>query len=300
MCMHVSLSLSFNIYIYIYIYICVFLFPCSPHGLRILAEPMYTHLVGILMLSIRPTLTADDFIDVMNVPEGVAMRDNLKRAFRSIRDRRAKDNSTPYIETYPNTPEELKEAYPHVFAEAYPHYTEDDPSTGPVPSQIKCMVLDDIRKTQPCRKTHTLAVMAGSSGAIRGRPPTTGYRSGDGLLQMMAGLAQQAAMKVADDGLSSGTDLLRNLKVFAPGEKRSATRESAVDLTTLMNVASPQQSQEATVPLGDAPPAVVPPGDAHMLAPHTSTSLPKHQVDVNAMAQDILSTMGCAKKARQD
>ena len=283
---------------------CVFLFLCSPHGLRNLAEPMYIHLSGILMLSIRPTLTADDFIDVMNVPEGVAMRDNLKRAFRSIRDRRAKDNSTPYIETYPNTPEELKEAYPHVFAEAYPHYTEDDPSTGPVPSQIKCMVLDDIRKTQPCRKTHTLAVMAGSSGAIRGRPPTTGYRSGDGLLQMMAGLAQQAAqqaaMKVADDGLSSGTDLLRNLKVFAPGEKRSATRESAVDLTTLMNVASPQQSQEATVPLGDAPPAVVPPGDAHMLAPHTSTSLPKHQVDVNAMAQDILSTMGCAKKARQD
>lgn len=292
MCVYARLSLP----LFQHIYMCVFLFLCSPHGLRNLAEPMYIHLSGILMLSIRPTLTAEDFMNVMSVPENVAMRDNLKRTFRSIRDRRAKDNSTPYIETYPNTPEELKEAYAHVFAEAYPHYTEDDPSTGPVPSQITCMVLDDIRKLQPCRKTHTLAVMAGSSGAIRGRPPTTGYGSGDGLLQMMAGLAQhaaqQAAMNVADDGLSSRTDLLKNLKVFAPGEKRSATRESAVDhLKTLMNVASPQQSQEAVVPLGDAPPAVV---------SHTSTSSPKRQVDVNAMAQEILTTMGCAKKARQD
>ena len=269
------------------------MFLCSPHGLRTLAEPMYTHLSGIIMLSISPTLTADDFVNIMKVPEGVAMRENLKRAFRSIRDRRVKDD-TLYIETYP-----------HVFAAAYPSYTEDDPSTGPVPSQIKCMVLDDLRKTLPCRGTHTLAVMAGSSSAACRRQRAT-PTAGDGILQMLAGLAHQAAMKAADDGNSS-TDLLRNLKVFAPGEKRSTTKESiAGHLATLMNIASPQQSQEAVVPRGAVPPAVVPLGDVAgdmpttAMVPHTSTSPPKRQVDVNAMAQDILTTMGLAKKARKD
>ena len=83
-------------WIYIYLFVCC-LFCLCYYGLRTIAEPMFIHLSGIIMLTPRPTLKAEDLL-------------TLKNTFRRLRELHGvlkEDDKLDYIENFPKDPQEL-------------------------------------------------------------------------------------------------------------------------------------------------------------------------------------------------
>ena len=249
------------------------------------------------MLSMKPTLKADDLLNLMNIPEGTAMRENLKRTFRLLRDRRGKPlQEVTYIDTFPTTPQELKAGYPDVFEEAYPSFREEDPSTGPVPSQVNCMILDEIRKALPCRITHSLAQMAGASLGRSSRSNANG--NDPSMMRALSGFAAQNMFQARHD------DLLPNLQVFdtqtRPSMAPCAQRQALPALQDerrqqLSAIATPQRPSFTLAPAGQIVSNRI--GWSGIQPPPEESTL-QLRADVNAKAQDLLDTLKKAKQKR--
>jgi len=280
------------------------------YGLRTIAEPMYSHFAGIIMLCKNGDMDADSLLNLLQVPEGVVVRETFKRTFKALRDKRRGCDDLPYIDVYPNDPEDLKDTYPDVYNALYPIEC-DDPAKGPVPSQVNHMTLDALRERVPCRSTSKLISMARGtqeswmvSDVVAKRMGRPQKQAGQ-LINILAGLAKNGFAEPRPEAATPEEDVLPGLKLFMPGAGITSTPPQR---TSLLSTGAPSFSRynaadefvvprpaEQDQPLDLETGGHAPDTNSQAIAPIVPATM-----DINAMAQNIINTMAQSRQARKD